>query len=357
MGIREQHTPVTEALPVPLNRRAWRILEAVVKDYIETALPVGSSRIAKKYRLDMSPASVRHVMAHLEEVGLLEQPYASAGRVPTDLGLRYYVDMLVEPRPMTRTQKELIKKNYQASGQDVGGIIRDTSRLLARLTKYTSVVMAHSLAHITFKQIAFVKLDDTRVLLILISSTGTVLNKIIEQAEAVSQEDLNRASTYLNTHMHGLPLVVVKNKLAEEREAERLHYDRIKSQILAWSHTALKDELKEIYIDGQSNMLDHPEFAEDVDKMKALLRAFEEKGFLIRLLDKAMEADEVQVYIGAENEFEEMAQCSLVAMCYGRSGVPVGTLAIVGPKRMNYSRVIPIVKYTAKVVEHVLEGM
>jgi|YNPNPStandDraft_1061719.scaffolds.fasta_scaffold02697_7 heat-inducible transcriptional repressor len=346
-----------EAQPRLLNRRAWKILEAVVKDYIQTALPVGSSRIATKYNLAMSPASVRNVMAHLEGMGLLEQPYASAGRIPTDRGLRYYVDMLVEPRPLKRREKEMIQQNYREAGGDIDGIMRETSRTLSRVTRYTSVVMAHRLAHTTFQQIAFVKLDARRILLILISSSGTVMNKIIEEGEEFTQDDLNTASNYLNTHMQGLPLVVVKNKIAQEMEAELTHYDRLRSRILSWSRTALEEELTEIYIDGQSNMLDQPEFAEDIDKMKALLRAFEEKGILIRLLDKVMEADEIQVYIGAENEYDEMNDCSLVAMCYGRLGVPVGTVAIVGPKRMNYSRVIPIVRYTAQVVENVLESI
>ena len=346
-----------EDMPGLSKRRTWKILEAVIKDYIHTALPVGSSKVTKKYGLDMSPATVRNVMAHLEEIGLLEQPHTSAGRIPTDLGFRYYVDMLVEPKPLTRAEKDMIRGKYQEAAGDMGEVIRETSRILSRISNYTSLVLAHSLAQTTFKQIAFVKLDSKRILVILVSSSGIVHNKIIEDGAEFTQEDLNRASNYLNTNMQGLPLVTVKRRILEQMEAEWTQYDRIRSRTLRWSHSALEEELAEIYIDGQSNILDQPEFAEDIEKMKALFKAFEEKGILIRLLDKAMEAQGVKIYIGAESELDEMADCSVVTMCYCRAGVPIGTLGILGPKRMNYSRVIPIVEYTAKVVENVLEGI
>jgi heat-inducible transcriptional repressor len=340
-----------------LTKRNRKVLYAVVKDYIHTALPVGSSKIAKKYRLDISPATVRNIMAYLEEIGLLEQPYASAGRVPTDFGFRYYVDMLVEPKPLKRAEKEIIRKKYEEASKDMGEVIRETSRILSHVSKYTSLVMAHSLTQTTFKQIAFVKLDLRRILVILVSSTGIVHNKIIEDGGGLTQEDLNRASNYINTHMQGLPLSVVKRKILEEMESEKTQFDLIRSRILQWSHSALEEELPEIYIDGQSNILDQPEFAEHIEKMKALFKAFEAKGILIRLLDKVMEVQRIQIYIGAESELDEMADCSVVAMCYCRAGIPIGTLGILGPKRMNYSRVIPLVEYTARIVCDVLEGI
>ena len=340
-----------------LEARTQQVLRAVIRDYILRAQPVGSGKITKKYRLDMSPATVRSIMACLEDLGFLEQPHPSSGRVPTDSGFRYYVDALMEPKPLHRDEKEFILNRVQDAPHDVGVIMQETSRALSYISHYTSLVSSPRISQTVFERIDLIRLDRSRILMVLVSPTGVVYNRIIGDVRGLSQKDLDHATEYLNRHIKGLPLEEAKEKIVEQMEAEKDQYDRILSRVWNSSRRVLEAEQADVYIDGQSNILDYPEFSEDLQKMKSLLRAFEEKEIMLQLLDMALEGLGIQVYIGGENQVEEMADCSLIATTYHQRGVPLGTLGLIGPKRMDYSRMIPLVDFTAKAVGAKLEEM
>jgi len=338
-----------------LDERKWRVLRAVIRDYILTALPVGSEKITKKYRLNMSPATARNIMAYLEEKGFLEQPHVSSGRIPTDLGFRYYVDALMDPKPLRREVKDLIVSRFQDTTQGVGEIMQETSRILSHITRYTGVVSAPRLSQTVFDRIEFIRLDSARILAVLISNTGVLYNRILEGVSGFSQKDLNQAAEYFNLYIKRLSLSEAKEKIIEQMETEKIQYDRILGRLWSLKKWVREEDRTEVYIDGQSNILDYPEFSDDVKKMKVLLNAFEEKEMLLQLLDKAMGGEGIQVYIGIESQWNEMAECSLIFSSYYQGGVPQGTLGVIGPKRMDYSRVIPLVEFAAKAVGEKLE--
>ena len=340
-----------------LEARTQQVLRAVIRDYILRAQPVGSGKITKKYRLGMSSATARNIMAFLEELGFLTQPHPSSGRIPTDSGFRYYVDALMDPKPLRRDEKEFILNRVKDAPYDVGVIMQETSRILSHISHCTSLVSSPRISQTVFEQIDLIRLDSTRILMVLVSQTGVVYNRVVGDVPGFSQKDLDRAAAYLNRHIKGLPLAEAKHKIMEQMEAEKDQYDRILSRVWNSSRRVLEAEQADVYIDGQSNILDYPEFSEDLQKMKSLLRAFEEKEIMLQLLDMAMEGFGIQVYIGGENQVEEMADCSLIATTYHQRGVPLGTLGLIGPKRMDYSRMIPLVDFTAKAVGEKLEKM
>ena len=333
-----------------LADRSHRILCAVVRDYIHTAHPVGSLHIAKKYRLRMSSATVRNILADLEERGFLDQPYSSSGRVPTDQAFRYYVDSAPETRALRRAEKELILGKYQVVPPDVGEILQETSRILSQFSRYPSVVSAPRVSNHIFERADLVRLDASRVLMILISQGGLIFNRIIEEEAQLSQRQLNRMAEHLSRLMKGLTLSEVKKKVLEQWRAEKDQYERVLYRIFSGGRKFLEVDVTDVYIDGQSHILEYPEFTEDIEKLRVLWDAFEEKKMLLQVLDKAMEVEGIQVYIGAENQVDSMSACSFVASSYCRDGLPLGTIGVIGPKRMDYSRVIPLVQYTALVV-------
>ncbi len=337
-----------------LTERNKRILQIIVEQYTVAAEPVGSKRIAKKYGLNLSPATIRSAMADLEDMGYLTQPYTSAGRIPTDKGFRFYVDSLLEVRGLSYAEKERIETQYQQEQLDINEVMKDTSRILSLLSQYTGLVLAPKFTTTVFKRIHFIKLKEYLILVIFVSKSGIVQNKVIEFQERVTQEELDKITKYINELLTDLTLRELKEKIVQEMKKEKVLYDRLLSKALRLSKQVLDSEKEsEIYIEGRTNILEQPEFA-DWEKMKAVLKAFEEKSLLIKLLDKTMAREGIQVFIGSESEFEEIQGCSLVASSYGSESYGLGTLGIIGPTRMDYSRVIPLVSYTAKSISQVL---
>jgi len=341
----------------PLDEKKWKVLRAVIRDYILTAVPVGSERIARKYRLNLSPATVRNIMACLEELGLLEQPHVSSGRVPTDLGFRYYVDDIMDPKPLRRDVKEFILGRYQAGCRNVGEIMQETSRILSGITRYTAIVSAPRLSQAVLERMDLIRMDEARILVVLISHAGVLYNRVIEEWQGLTQKELNRIACDLNPQVRGKTLLELQDALRRQMQSQQIQLSSILERLF---HAAVRGQetvRTEVYIDGQSNIFDYPEFTEDVRKMKALFGAFEEKEMLLRVLDKAMEGEGTQVYIGLESPVDEMSGCSLIVSRYHRGDIPLGTLGVIGPKRMDYSRVIPLVEFAARAVGRKLEQM
>ena len=340
-----------------LKERDRKILEAIIKDYIETGMPVGSRRVTKKYDLNVSPATVRNVMADLEEMHLLEQPHTSAGRVPTDEGYRFYVDSLLEVRELSRVVKDEIRKKYSLANLGLDEIMQETTRVLSFLSKYTGIISTPRIQDATFRHLEFLKLRKGTILVILVTESGFVQNKIIEDEDDLSPDDLMKLSNYINDVLKNLSIQEAKERILAEMKKEKAQYDRLMSKALALSHEALEDQEEgTVIIDSQIHILDHLEF-KDVDKMKAVFKAFEEKNIIIRLLDKTIGGEGIQIFIGAETEDSEIQDCTIIASPYQKEGITLGALGVIGPTRMSYNTVIPIVDYTAKVVTRIIEEL
>ncbi|MBM4332415.1 MAG: heat-inducible transcription repressor HrcA [Deltaproteobacteria bacterium] len=340
-----------------LTARDRQVLQAIIMDYIQSAEPVGSRTVSKKYKIDLSPATIRNVMADLEEMGFLRQPHTSAGRVPTDRAFRFYVDSILEVRILNKIDQDRIKSGLEHEKTDINEMMKRASSLLSLLSKQTGVVLAPRFGSNVFKHIEFIKLRENKILVIIVSKLGEVQNKLIECDEHMSQDELDKYSRYLNEIMGGLSLVEAKRKIMEEMKKEKVLFDKLMYRALQLSQKALEDEGEgDLYIEGKTNIIRSPEFA-DVEKMRILLLAFEEKTKLVKLLDKALSVQGIQIFIGVENEFNEMKDCTVVAAPYSRQNFTLGTLGVIGPTRMDYSSIIPIVDYTAKILGKILKNM
>ena len=337
-----------------LSERSRHILEAIIEDYIISAEPVGSRTISRSHGLSLSPASVRNVMADLEEMGFLTSPHTSAGRVPTDKAYRFYVDSLVGSSRIAREEREEIRKRCSLTGRDIGEVLKETSRMLSSISHYMGIVVAPRFTANVFRHIEFLKLGGKRLLAIFVSQNGTVQNKIIETDEEMQLADLTRMSNYLDDLLKGLTITQVKNRILEEMQEEKIRYDVLLARALKLSQQTLEEADAEVFIEGQANILEQPEFA-DVAKMKEIIRAFEEKGQLLALLERSMAAEGVQIFIGSESHLNRMSGMSLVTSTYMTGKNTLGILGVIGPTRMGYAKVIPIVDYTARQVSRLLE--
>ncbi len=336
-----------------LSQRSRQILEAIVEDYIATAEPVGSNAVARRHALPLSSATIRNVMASLEELGLLASPHTSAGRIPTDKGFRLYVDSLVGLRTITHTEKKQILKRCRETGGNLTDLLREASRTLSSLSSYTGIVVAPRFTTGMFRQIEFIKLGPRRILAILVTCSGAVQNRIVEVDQEFLAEDLVRMSNYLNSTLEGLSISQLHEKILHEMEQEKSRYDQLMLKALSLSKQALPEEQDEVYIAGQSRIFEQPEF-NDVSKMREIFQAFEEKGRLIKLLSSCMQAQGVQIFIGSETPLKEIAGMSLITSTYMSGANTIGLMGVIGPTRMGYSSVIPIVDYTAQLVSRLL---
>lgn len=336
-----------------LSQRSRQILEAIVEDYIATAEPVGSSAVARRHALPLSSATVRNVMASLEELGLLTSPHTSAGRIPTDKGFRFYVDSLVGLRNISHTEKKLILRRCRETGGNLTDLLREASRTLSSLSSYTGIVVAPRFTTGVFRQIEFIKLGGRRILAILVTCSGAVQNRIIEVDQEFSPDDLLKMSNYLNEILEGLSIAQVRERILAEMELEKTRYNQLMERALTLSQQALPDDQDEVFIAGQSRIFEHPEFS-DVAKMREIFQAFEEKGRLVQLLGGCMKARGVQIFIGSETPLKEMAGMSLITSTYMTSSNTIGLMGVIGPTRMGYSSVIPIVDYTAQLISRLL---
>lgn len=338
-----------------LNERGKSILKAIINSYIATAEPVGSRTVTKRYDLGISPATVRNIMADLEEMGFLAQPHTSSGRVPTDRAYRFYIDTLLEVKSLSRQQEQKML-DYPLPQNDVKELLRETTRLLSGFSSYVGVVMTPKPSETVYKHIEFVQLSGNRALVVFVSESGIIHNRMILLGSDVTQKDLDRASDLLAHEIKGGPLSEIRSKVLARMTEDRDRYVELLSKLMGepgQEQATENQQDEEVYVGGLSEFFDLPDFR-DLDKMKSLYHAFEERHRLVKLLDSAMDADGVQVFIGSENPYFEMQGVSLVAARYTGAGNVVGSLGVIGPTRMPYNTVIPIVDCTAKILGRLL---
>ena len=338
-----------------LTEREGKILYAVINEYIHTATPIGSQTIADTYDVGLSPASVRNIMALLEEKGYLMQPHTSAGRVPTERGFRFYVDTYLKKRNLNRREKERIRSSYNLERLDVEEVVKETSRVLSLFSHYLGVVLAPKLTHTSIKRFELISVKKNYILVILISSSGIIYKQLVKVEEEFGQEDLDRMANFLNSFASGLTLREVKKRVVEEMRKEKNLVDRLLMKALEIGKATITDaeKAKDVYIEGRSNILSQPEFR-DLQKMEALLKAVEEKGAILKILDQCLKSKGLQIFIGSENPGEEIRTCTIIAAPYGTGEEVLGTLGVIGPIRMDYERIIPLVEYTAALVGNMI---
>lgn len=345
-------------LNMELDDRSKEILKAIVLFYIKTAFPVGSQTISQNHDFGISPATIRNIMADLEEQGFLAQPHASAGRIPTEKGYRFYVDTLLKKGEFLKDREEIFQQTEKlVKREDIRALLQDTSKLLSDLTRYMAIVTVPKFSSARMKHIEFIRLRKNCVMTVSVSEEGFIQNKFFEVPEDLSQGELNKISDYLNTLCGGMTLQEVRRKLLSQMQKMKDLYDHLRGEALELTRRAMDSspgEEGELYMDGTTHMLDLPDFA-DFRVMRGLLTAFEEKTMIVQLLDQYLGSDGVQVFIGAENSFLGDHHCSLVVSQYKRGDQVLGSLGVIGPTRMEYSKVIPLVDSAAKQVSRLLE--
>jgi heat-inducible transcriptional repressor len=333
-----------------LGERDTRVLEIVVSQYVASGEPVGSRTVAKVSGLNLSPATIRNLMMDLEEQGFVTQPHTSAGRVPTPKGFRYYVDHIMPIQELGPATQQKIQDAFTPSGTEPSEIFRQVSRTLSTVSGHPALLLAPRPQGMRLKHIKFINLGGDGILTILVSQDNQVQTRFVRGGANYAQERLDRFSQYLNELCQDLTLGESRGQILAKMEEERNLFDRMVSQALSLSRQVLQnDDEEELYIEGTSQILDYPEIAEDISKIRALYKAFEEKHHLITLLDKTLASQGVQIIIGPEEHFPSI-QLSLVAASYGSNLSPLGSLGVIGPMRMNYARVVPIVRFTASMV-------
>ena len=338
-----------------LPDRSQKILEAIIEEYIATAQPVGSKALTQNHGIKLSPASVRNVMAELEELGYLVSPHTSAGRIPTEKGYRFYVDTLLQVNELNSRQKDQIELKYRQHGLQMADMLREASRTLSSISHYTGLVMVPRLKVTIFRHIEFVRLSPRQILAVFVTQSGLVQNKLIEVDEELTPRELEQITNYLNQTMTGLSIQEVRSRIVTEMTQEKALYDHLLRRAFALSSAALVDESTgDIIIEGTSYFLEQPEFS-DLKCMKRIVQTFEQKSILVDLLDRGLDAEGVQVIIGSETKYSELADCSLITAAYSGKRGTLGTLGIIGPNRMPYSTIIPIVDYTANLISSLLD--
>lgn len=336
-----------------LDPRARHLLRALVAQYVRDGQPVGSRTLAEACGLDVSPATIRNVMADLEELGLLIAPHTSAGRIPTPRGYRVFVDSLLQMQPLGATDMAMLRQHLPAQGA-TSDLLANVSSMLSGITRFVGLVTVPKREHFAFRHIDFVALDASRVMVILVFTDHEVQNRVVQLARPLAAGELEWIANYLNANFAGLTLDEIRRRLVAELSGDRARLDRMMAATVLLADAALRVEGQtDFVLAGQNNLLGLQELA-DVDRLRELFDAFARKQDLLGVLEGCIHADGVRLFIGDESGVASLDQCSLVAAPYGAGGKVLGVLGVIGPTRMSYERVIPIVQATAQVLSQAL---
>lgn len=326
-----------------LNERKRRILQAIINDYISTAEPIGSRTIARKYDLGVSPATIRNEMADLEVLGYIEQLHTSSGRIPSSKGYRFYVDDLLRPEAMTQNEITLIRNWYKAKVQRVEEVFQETAKIISRMTKNVSLVLAPQLSQAIFRSLQFLQLDASRVIAVIMTDAGFIENKIITMPAGSSFADFERMARTINDCLSGRRLENINAAVLRKIE-EDISDRSLFEAALEVIHKALAEDKKSrIYLGGTTQLLNQPEFR-DVEKVKNILLMLEEEQLLCDIL-YAQRGEGLTVTIGQENKYSGIQDCSIISATYHFDGELIGTIAVLGPTRMEYARTMTLLDF------------
>jgi len=337
-----------------INDRAQYLLKVLVEHYVIDGRPVGSRCLARDAGLDVSPATIRNVMADLEEAGLVVSPHTSAGRIPTEQGFRFFVDSLLTVAPLQDAEIRDLRSGLDAEAT-TKELIGQASDVLSEVTRMAGLVMVPRLAGNTFKQIEFMPMSGNRVLAILVYSDKEVQNRVIHTQRTYTPSELQQAANYLTQACHGQDASVLRERILTEMQEARDSMSSMMQATIEMADKILDDTPEEgdFVLAGQTNLMGIQELS-DVEKLKSLFEAFNQKRDILHLLDQSIHAQGIQIFIGHESGCKAFDGCSLITSSYEMDGQAAGVLGVIGPTRMNYERVIPIVDITAKLLSAAL---
>lgn len=339
-----------------LNERSREIFREIVETYVATGEPVGSRTLSRKLGLNLSPASIRNVMADLQEAGLLFAPHTSAGRLPTDAGLRLFVNGLLEMGGLSEDDRSDIESRCAGAGKSVEEALSEATSALSGLSQCASLVLAPKTGA-ALKHIEFVKLNEGRALVVMVSESGVVENRVIELPLGIPPSALVEASNFLTRRLAGRTLAEAQDEIRKEIESHKAQLDNLASDLVErglarWSGTLPQGYL---IVRGQANLLGSITALEDLERVRELFQALEAKETLSRLVELTNSADGVQIFIGADNKLFGNAGCSMIVAPFADSSEHiVGAIGVIGPTRMNYARIVPMVDYTSRVVSRLV---
>ncbi len=339
-----------------MNDRKIKILQAIIKDYIDTAEPVGSRTIARKYNLGVSSATIRNEMSDLEEMGLIVQPHASAGRIPSDKGYRYYVDSILQKKELiTEDDQNFLKNAVSRNINQIEYLMEETARALSVMTNYTTFISEPVIRKTALKQVRLLPLDDISVMLVVATGENHIKSYVIPVKESMAEAEINRMNEDINTLLKGKTrddltdsVISSLGKIVGE------HAELLKPMLKNIRKTIASAESVQIHLSGEKNILDFPEFS-DIEKARTLFNTLEEKDALLNIIGETGEG-QTDVSIGAENELEEMKDCSVIKTSYKVGDDVYGTIGIIGPTRMDYGQVISVLNGMAKNIENIMNS-
>lgn len=338
----------------PKVDRAEEVLKALVERYIRDGEPVGSKAIAQAMVNSASPATIRNVMAQLEDRGLIHSPHTSAGRVPTSLGYRMFVDTMLTVSSPGRANVDQVKQRLLPD-KTPQALMEEASEVLSDLTSMAGIVMVPKSDRSSLRQVEFLPLEGNRVLVILVLNDREVQNRIITTNRRYNESELQQAANYLNQHFIGNPLGTIRDRLLTAMQDDKVRMDSLMQTVIEVAAQSFQPaEQPECVVSGQSNLLAMAD-EQGVDRLRELFDAFQRKRDLLDLMDHCVSADGIQIYIGQESGYEMLDECSLISSPYGTEDEVLGVLAVIGPTRMPYQKVIPMVDLTAKILSAALK--
>ena len=337
-----------------LDTRQREVLKSVVANYINTNEPIGSRTASKATGLGLSPATIRNIMADLEDEGYISQTHASSGRIPTDKGYRYFVDNLMSCETLTAQEKKSIAKQYDDSSLSIEDMLRQTSELLSTFTGQTGIVSLVDLSGVVCRHVDFIHVQDRRILAVIVAESGIVTNKVITLDEAITQEQLDKLARLVNDRFKGHSLLKIREQVQAQMADERRHFDLLLDLALRISKEAFptREEAEKVFVGARQNII-HNEEKADLERLRGLLMAMEEKSQLIRILNECLSGGP-RIFIGKECDIQELNNCSLVAGSYECNNQVLGAVGVLGPTRMQYARLMAIVDFTAKLMSRLL---
>ncbi|HTP13058.1 MAG TPA: heat-inducible transcriptional repressor HrcA [Bacteroidota bacterium] len=339
-----------------LNEREESVLRHVVHNYISTAIPVGSRYISKHYESHLSSATIRNVMSDLEESGYLSHPHTSAGRIPTDLGYRYYVDFLMELERISEQEKEIIREHLDKVF-DADELLRDTSKLLSKISNQLSIVTSPHLSSGVFRKLELVQVSSSKLMVLISVQSGIIRTIILEVGIELKRDSLDQISALMNERLHGLTLKEIKETFVDRLSDYKNEHSGLVRLFIDSVDQLFNDttEREKVHIAGTGNLIDHPEFG-DPKNFRSIIEMVENEDIIVHLLEKHENANkDFVITIGTENQDSKAQDYSLVSATYDVNGV-FGRVGILGPTRMNYSKLVPLVEHVAKTIARLLVG-
>ncbi|PKD38599.1 heat-inducible transcriptional repressor HrcA [Methylomonas sp. Kb3] len=333
-----------------LNERSLYLLKTLVERYIQDGQPVGSRLLSKDPQLKLSPASIRNVMADLEEMGLIHSPHTSAGRVPTVSGYRLFVDSLLTVKPLASSELDQLQHGLKGEADKASDVLNKASKLLSDVTRMAGVVTLPRRESVTLRHIEFLPMSNTRVLVIFVTDDQEVHNKIIHTHKQFSSAELQQAANYLNSVYSGRSLAKIRDLVVREMELDQRQVNQGMMDAVNMAQLTFSEQPNDDYVlSGETNLMGFSELS-DMERLKQLFEAFSQKRGVIHLLDQCLQAEGVQIFIGEESGYSAFDHCSLVTAPYSVNDEVVGVLGVIGPTRMAYEKVIPFVDVTAKLL-------